>query len=215
MSFCVIIPAQDHNRYHTDGDLAPFGDTTLLEWKLAQCKDFAPKDRIYISSQSAKIQDIALQEGVGFVKRDSTMSYMDNIKDLLNQLSFENIIYTHCTTPFINASIYQAMYQEFLKANHNSLISVKELREFIFYQGKKLNIENAFILRTEIEPVMSVINGCYIFKRTRAQEMQNFIFEDSAFFALENLASIEIKDIDDYAIARELIAMYFNREVQK
>ena len=41
----------------------------------------------------------------------------------------------------------------------------------------------------------------------------NFIFADSAFFRLENLASIEIKDIEDYTIARELITMYFAKEV--
>ena len=37
MNFAVIIPAQETNKYHKLGDLAPFGDTTLLEWKISQC----------------------------------------------------------------------------------------------------------------------------------------------------------------------------------
>ena len=210
---CVIIPAQDSNRYHKEGDLAPFGDTTLLEWKIAQCKEFAPKSQIYISSQSSKIRDIALREGVEFVPRNGTKSYMQNIQELLDCLRFEDIVYTHCTTPFISASVYQSMYEEFVRAGHSALVSVKELHEFIFYQGKRLNVENAFALRTQTEPVLLVVNGCYIFKRAKAKQTQNFIFADSTFFKLENLASIEIKDIEDYTIARELITMYFAKEV--
>ncbi|EKO5126655.1 hypothetical protein P0K00_001322, partial [Campylobacter coli] len=42
--FAVIIPAQESNQYHEKGDLAPFGSTTLLEWKIAQCKEFVKEE---------------------------------------------------------------------------------------------------------------------------------------------------------------------------
>ena len=48
MSFAIIIPAQEKNRYHDQGDLAPFGQTTLLEWKIAQCKEFVELSQINI-----------------------------------------------------------------------------------------------------------------------------------------------------------------------
>ncbi|OCR07503.1 NTP transferase domain-containing protein [Helicobacter pullorum] len=212
---CVVIPAQDSNRYHKDGDLAPFGNTTLLEWKIAQCKEFVPKHRIYISSQSQKIRDIALREGVEFVLRDSTKSYVQNIRDLVNSLPYEYIVYVHCTTPFMNACIYDAMYQRFISQKMKALISVRALQEFIFYKGERLNVDNAFTLRTQTEPVYIVSNGCYVFQKDQVKESENFIFADSELFALEKLASIEIKDIEDYTIARELITMYFTKEVMQ
>lgn len=213
-TMCVIIPAQDSNRYHKHGDLAPFGDTTLLEWKIAQCKEFAPKHRIYISTQSHKIADVAQREGVECVLRDSAKSYMHNIKELIDSISCEDIVYVHCTTPFMNASSYEAMYRHFVSHEIHSLVSVRQIQEFIFYEGERLNMDNAFSLRTQIKPVYIVSNGCYIFKKDRVRGSENFIFADSELFGLDNFRSIEIKDIEDYAIARELITMYFAKEVK-
>ena len=59
MSFAIIIPAQEKNRYHDQGDLAPFGQTTLLEWKIAQCKEFVELSQINICSDSEVIKEIA------------------------------------------------------------------------------------------------------------------------------------------------------------
>ena len=41
-----FIPAQETNKYHKLGDLAPFGDTTLLQWKISQCKKVVGDDCI-------------------------------------------------------------------------------------------------------------------------------------------------------------------------
>ena len=38
MKLNIIIPALEKNKYSTSGDLAPWGDTTLLEWKIYQAK---------------------------------------------------------------------------------------------------------------------------------------------------------------------------------
>jgi CMP-N-acetylneuraminic acid synthetase len=55
MTCSVIIPAQKHNKYHKMGDLAPFGDTTLLEWKISQCKEFIQPECIYVSTDDDSI----------------------------------------------------------------------------------------------------------------------------------------------------------------
>ena len=39
MKLNIIIPALEKNKYSTSGDLAPWGDTTLLEWKIYQAKN--------------------------------------------------------------------------------------------------------------------------------------------------------------------------------
>lgn len=64
----IIIPVQEYNRYRKKGDLAPFGDTTLLEWKISQCKEFANEDQIYICADGFNIQKIAKDYKVNFIE---------------------------------------------------------------------------------------------------------------------------------------------------
>jgi len=85
MNIAVVISAQETNQYHKLGDLAPFGDTSLLEWKISQCKEFIDVSKIYINSDSDIIKNIALKEGVNFIKREKNQSYIELIYLLLNK----------------------------------------------------------------------------------------------------------------------------------
>lgn len=213
MSFNVVIPAQEENQYHKDGDLAPFGDTSLLEWKIAQCKEFAENRQIYISSHSKKIEEVARSESVQFLPRLENESYVQTVQTILAQLQSQHIIWTHCTTPFISADLYQNMYQQFLDSQAQTLISTRKIQEFVFYRDTKLNFIDNLSTRSELEPIYIVSNGCFIFKRPDALQAKTFFLPDFKLFLLDNLSSIEIKDAQDYLITKELIALYFRKEV--
>ena len=68
-NFAVVIPALESNQYYSDGDLVRFGDTTLLEWKISQLLGVANKEKIFISTPSEKIIELAKNYGVNFLKR--------------------------------------------------------------------------------------------------------------------------------------------------
>lgn len=213
MSFNVVIPAQEANQYHKDGDLAPFGDTSLLEWKIAQCKEFAQNWQIYISSHSKKIEEVAKRESVRFLPRLENESYAQTMQTTLSQLQSQYIIWTHCTTPFISADLYQNMYQQFLDSQAQTLISARKIQEFVFYRGTKLNFIDNLSARSKLEPIYIVSNGCFIFKRLDALQAKTFFLPDCKLFLLDNLSGIEIKDAQDYLTTKELIALYFRKEV--
>ncbi|WLR32040.1 hypothetical protein P3274_07065 [Campylobacter jejuni] len=67
------------------------------------------------------------------------------------------------TTPFINVNIYQKMYNRFLSDNLESMISVSKIQEYVLYKNKKLNFDNDFLPKVNIEPIYIIINGCFIF----------------------------------------------------
>lgn len=207
--FAVIIPAQESNQYHEEGDLAPFGNTTLLEWKIAQCKEFAENYQIYISAKGNKVEKIALRENVNFIRRIDEKEYLEILEDI----QFENIVWTHCTSPFINAKIYTRMYSRFVEENLESMVSVNKLQEYVFFKNKKLNFDHKLLSRDNIEPIYVVTNGCFIFKKSKVLETHNLISENFAMFRLDNFSSLEIKDMDDYILSRELIAMYFKKDI--
>ena len=67
--------------------------------------------------------------------------------------------------------------------------------------------------RNEIEPVYILTNGCYIIKKEIALNSRSLFTESPYFFEIDSFESIEINNIEDYAFAKELINMYFKKEL--
>ena len=132
MSFAIIIPAQEKNKYHELGDLAPFGNTTLLEWKIAQCKEFAELSEIHISSDSDTIKDIAKKEEVNFIKRKSGLSYKDMVFASIKGVNANDIVLINTTSPFMKSEIYKKMYTKYKNEKLISLISVEKKKRVFF-----------------------------------------------------------------------------------
>ena len=132
MKMAIIISAQESNKYHKEGDLAPFGDTTLLEWKISQCKEFTDKNNIYINSDSSVIEEIAEREEVNFIKRDSNKDYMSLLLASVAQIDADNILSINVTSPFMGGADYKKMYDLFLEDKQRSIVTVEEKREYVY-----------------------------------------------------------------------------------
>tara|TARA_Y100001970_G_scaffold29649_1_gene36729 strand:+ start:698 stop:1345 length:648 start_codon:yes stop_codon:yes gene_type:complete len=213
MSFAIIIPAQEKNRYHDQGDLAPFGQTTLLEWKIAQCKEFVELSQINICSDSEVIKEIAQKEGINYIKRKTGLSYKEMIFKSIEAVDVKDIILINTTSPFIGSKIYKNMYDEFKSKKLNSLISVEKKNEYIFFEEKKFNFKDNFTPRENVKPIYIATNGCYIFNRDFAINNEKFLSSNPSLFPVDSFTATEIKDIKDYKIAREMITMYFQEDL--
>ncbi len=214
MDFAVVIPAQEHNRYHKLGDLAPFGDTTLLEWKIAQCKEFAKSSQIYINSDSEVIDVIAQREKVNFIKRSSKISYNQIIIDTTNKVNEDVVVWTNPTSPFLRYKDYLAMIEKYRNNQDiNSIVSIYSKYDYVYFNNKRLNFTNTFISRKKITPIQVVTNGCYVIKKDLVLKNKSLYCDKSFLHELDYLSSIEIKDIHTYQISTELISAYFRRDL--
>jgi len=212
MDYAIIIPAQELNKYHKLGDLAPFGDTTLLEWKISQCKEFTKNSQIYISSNSEIIRNIALYEQVNFIQKDENCNYKDMVNNAVDQVDAEIIIWANTTSPFIGSSIYKNMYKKLKNSNSSSIVSVEMKKEYLFYKNKKLNFSTEFISREDIEPIYIMTNGCYITYKDEILKNGHLVGSKPILYEVDSFVSTEIKDINDYSIAKDLIFIYFKKE---
>lgn len=214
MNFAVIIPAQETNKYHKFGDLAPFGDTTLLEWKITQCKGFAKPSQIYISSNSKIIEDIALKEEINFIKRTEQKSFNQIISETLTKVKEDFIIWTNPTSPFLECKDYLSMIEKYKNSkNIDSIISVYSKYDYAYYNNNRLNFSDTFTPRNELIPIRIVTNGCYIIKKNIAIEKGSLYCDNHFLYELDYLSSVEIKDMHTYQISKELIFAYFKRDL--
>lgn len=215
MSFVVIIPAQETNRYHELGDLAPFGDTTLLEWKIWQCKDFLSAGDIYISSESSSIQRVAEKEEVNFINRPLGLNYHDMVSLTLDSVPcVDDLVWVNSTSPFMGEELSFCL-KKYRESQKMSLISVEKRKEYIFYKNEMLNFSKEFVSRQDIEPIYVMTNGCYVINREQAIRNGSLVLPETDFFEVDALAALEIKDVIDYSVARDLISIYFKKQLDE
>ncbi len=105
------------------------------------------------------------------------------------------------------------MYDEYKSKKLNSLISVEKKNEYIFFEEKKFNFNDNFTPRENVKPIYIATNGCYIFNRDFAVNNEKFLSSNPSLFPVDSFTATEIKDIKDYKIAREMITMYFQEDL--
>jgi len=139
MSYSLIIPAQEKNRYHEEGDFSPFGGTSLIEWKVSQCIETINKSDIYIASSSQKPIAICKKYGINFIKRQEAQSLETDLIDIAKQITTEYVLWVNRTSPFIGGEEYKSALNVFFNSDkHDSLISTVEKREYMFFENKKI-----------------------------------------------------------------------------
>ncbi len=212
-NLAIVIPAQKKNPYHDSGDLAPFGDTTLLEWKISQCKEFSSNERIYVTTPSLTVASIAEREGVQVILRPETLSYEEMLAYTMEKIKEEVVLWAIPTAPFVSPKHYRKMIDIFmnLPENYDSLIPVKKMKEYFYFKGEKLNFGNTFISRRDVEPLYMVTNGCYISYKKHIGNHKVLFGSNEYLFEIDSLAAIEIKDITDFTFANNLISHYFKQ----
>lgn len=209
-----FIPAQTTNKYHELGDLAPFGDTTLLQWKISQCKLLVDSEKIFVSSASSRIKNIANEEGVNHSDSEGD-SIEERIIFFSNQIKEKVIIWANATSPFLGHQEYKKMYEAFLENKCDLLFTVSEKQDYAFFNNQKINFKNEFIDRSLIDPIYICTNGAYIFEKEFAIKQKHLLdTENIYFYKLNKFTSIEIKNILDYSISKELITMFFSEALR-
>lgn len=208
----IVIPALDKNQYYAEGDLVSFGDTTLLEWKISQVLGVAKKDNIFIATPSDKIIALAQDYGVQSIRRSDTNDSTQWIRESVEPIEKEIIMWTPVTSPFISARDYSKMMEKFfdLPGGYDSLMAVFKESEYIFFKDKPLNFDiQNYKSRKALEPIYRITNGCYITPKESYLKNQKFFGQSPYYYEVDKLTSLEIKDIDHYEMATSLLSMYF------
>ncbi|OSM04802.1 NTP transferase domain-containing protein [Magnetofaba australis] len=210
MNVAVVVPALQSNRYHPEGDLALFGDVTLLEWKLSQLREAFPLDHIYLSCPQQRVAQLAqfsLSKQVNLVQRPEGQSFLDFIASVCRMAPQENLMVAPPITPFMGADIYRRVLEAFanLGSEHDSVVTAVELREYIYdSQGKPVNF-SSLVSRQEISPVFQVVNGCYLTPKETLLRNHHQYGERPLFLPVDRLSALEVKTAEDLQMARALL----------
>lgn len=215
-SIGVVLPALEKNRYSPFGDLAKFGDFTLLEWKITQLMKIMKKENIYIATPSEKVISLISKYGVTIIKRKN-----DNMQGMfdtsIREIDKRYLLCTLATSPFIGPQHYISIIKKFFtldKTQYDSIITVLKMQEYAIYKNAPLNFNiNISELRRNIEPVYKLTNGCSLAEKEIYTKYKKSYGIKPYLFEVDKFTAMEINEIDDDAILNDLLAHYFRKDL--
>ena len=196
-------------------------DESLLTLKLKTLMDCKSIKEICVSTNDELVieQANSLQsEKVRIFRRKdelclSSTKTDDLVGDMLEVCQGRHLIWTHVTSPFITAHLYQQIIDKYQTlSTQSSLMTVTKHQTFLWHNGKPLNYDRSNIKwpNTQTLPTVWEINsGVFMISYEAAKKVMDRIDDNPYLFETNFPANIDIDTTADFDQAKYLYD-YFN-----
>lgn len=148
----AVIPVKKNSTRLANKNILPFGQSTLLEYKINQLKKIKKISEIIVSSDSEEMLSIARRNGVSIDKRpleyaNESRPFSEFLLYLTTQFKKEHkhMMWACCTSPLVDVKRYEEAIEIYLdKLNKNecdSLITVYEYKHFMLDEKGPMNFK--------------------------------------------------------------------------
>jgi CMP-N-acetylneuraminic acid synthetase len=190
----------------------------LIELKLRQLLACKAIDEVVLSTNDEEILDYAGSLGEARLRvhhRDPSLatsltSTDELVAHALALIPQGHILWTHVTSPFINATVYQSLIERYfdcLAQGYDSLMTTTELHGFLWQDGQALNYDRAIEKwpRTQtLKSIHEVNSGAFIASSAIYRERDDRIGARPYLYSTGKLMGHDIDWPEDFLMAEAL-----------
>lgn len=218
----AIIPARAGSKGIKNKNLVSLSGKPLLYYTIEAAKGAACIDKTILSSDGNEILEYGKSQGVEVFKRPVELAQDDTTSDkvILNVLEhyqdYENIILLQPTSPLRTSRQIDEALNKFQNEKANALISVvkydnKILKAFIVDENEKLrgicNDHFPFTPRQKLPSTYMSNGAIYIVKSELFKKNPNFLPQNTAYFLMDEISSLDIDCTDDLIKAENYMGL--------
>lgn len=218
----AIIPARAGSKGIKNKNLVSLSGKPLLYYTIEAAKGAACIDKIILSSDGNEILEYGKSQGIEVFKRPVELAQDDTTSDkvILNVLEhyqdYENIILLQPTSPLRTSRQIDEALNKFQNEKANALISVvkydnKILKAFIVDENEKLrgicNDYFPFTPRQKLPSTYMSNGAIYIVKSELFKKNPNFLPQNTAYFLMDEISSLDIDCTDDLIKAENYMGL--------
>ena len=213
-----FLPTRKGSERVKNKNTRPFADIEggLVENKIKQLLSTKHIDEILFSSNDEMCIAIAEKytsdSRLRIIPRPNELCLSTtNLQDLICYVptitNADDILWGHVTTPLVEAKVYDTAIEQYLSKiikGYDSLVSVKELKNFLLNQEGKLvnNTTNIPWPRTQdLEPLYEINHAIFLAKRSVYTEQKNRIGQKTLLYIMDEIHSKDIDWEEDFKIA--------------
>jgi len=219
----ALIPVREGSQRVKNKNFRNFADQeSLYKLKISQLKAQNCFDEIYVSSDSDIARNVADQEGVTFLYRDSYMTgHKSRLYEynnyMLNTIPGNPIVaWTMVTAPlYENYSSAVKKFKSLDKKQYDSLVSVIKYNDFLIDEnGKPINCAfgHWHLLTQELRISNQITGGIYMASKEDQLKWSYWIGLRPYLHEITKYESMDVDDMEDFKIAEVL---YRNMEKLK
>ncbi len=225
----AMIPARLGSQRIPKKNLRLLGDKVLTQWVGESCKKTDIFDDIYINSESDIFNDIALDIGIKFYKRDdelatSSASNDDFGLDFMNNIDCDILIQVNPTSPFTTTEDIKGVVDMFIDEDYQTVHTVKDEQIEGLYKGKALNFNPLKHMppSQELEPIKIFTSSIMAWDTNKFKD--NMKKDGCAvyggdgkigYYAITGIGMIDIDNEKDFYLAEAIIKMKEHKTPKK
>lgn len=194
----------------------------LLAIKLKQLLNLSKVKEVVLSTNDPGSIDIA-QKFLSnaklkiIIRPDHLAQSSTNLTDLVKYVpsicAYEHILWTHVTSPLVNAENYETaidLYFEKINDNYDSLMSVKEIQNYIWSEKEKKVInrkegdQKKWPRTQDLDKIFEVNSAIFIASKKVYEDEQDRIGVSPYLFVQNSLQSVDVDWEEDFKIAEKL-----------
>ena len=217
----VVIPARLGSSRVKEKAILPFADTNLLEWKIKQLKEIISEKNIFLSTESDKLKEIALKNDIQIHHRNFYLadghkaSFSEVITGIVKDIPFEHIAWVTAVVPLMSPQEYKNAFEKYLQfvvkeKINDSLFSANLLKEYFWDEDKPINYQanTNHTISQDLPNIYRVTNGLYMRDKKSILEEKYFLGKKPYKFLVSKIAGVDIDEMEDYRIAKDLLEIY-------
>lgn len=211
----AVIPIRKGSTRVLNKNLRSFGNTNLLELKIATLKMVDKIDEIVVNTDSEEAIEIAKENDILFHRREayfasSECSNSEFLKHLGETTETDIFAYCPVTSPFISEQTITDCIQKFIESTNDSLATATAIKEFMWLNNKPINYETANQPNSQNLPNILALNfGLNLIRKNDLIKYRNIVGINPLFVELNEIEGIDIDTPLDFFIAEQ----YFMRTI--
>ena len=217
----AIIVARKGSKRIKSKSLLKLNGESLIERKIHQLQKCKNVDRIIFGSDSDEMLKLAKLAGAEVVHRpecfcnEELASANDMIKNMMDLVETDVVIWTHCTNPLITPSTYDNAISTYFDNldKYDSLLSVVELKEHLWKDNKPFNYNpyaKRHIPARELPPLYMQDGGIFIQSYANMKNNSYFFGKKPYLFIIPEKEFLDINNWKDYILAKGIIQEEIN-----
>ena len=202
----ALIPVKGVSERVENKNRRPFHNTSLYELKLEHIKNVWEFSKVIVSSEDEEILDIAKRRGFEIHVRDpkystSTIPMSEVYSYIASEIQGEHIAWVNVTNPLAEANVYKKAIGKYnlMDSKHDCLLSVYEVKDYLFYNGKPVNFQpNPWPRSQDLSGVCVMSYVINILKREDMVRWGSCVGNNPYFLYLDKLTSTDVDFQEDF-----------------
>lgn len=216
----AFLPCRKGSQRIPDKNIKPFAgfEYGLIEIKISQLLECSQIDKIILSSNDERIISYAKtinSRKIHIDKRPDWLGANETTTDqLINYvpelISQGDVLWTHVTSPFINAESYNSIINAYYREESNgfdSLMTVKKIQGFLWDKNGAINYNRSQEKwpRTQtLDPIYEIDSGAFIAPIDVYKNKKDRIGVNPFLFVNDNICSVDIDWPEDFIFAEHI-----------